>query len=232
LRADESRLTSETSLIRSTLPFVLCTALLTPVAAATAAPELCAAAVAERKLADTFGSVGVLANLRRSNGSIRAVAQDLLAAALEQQRQATPSCPDDCIAGESTIVYKVRPTAYLDADRQRSECRQYERETSASPLRFADQEFESLDALNEWIMDFSRGRGADGKALYSACASNCSPRYTFLIKPRDGTTLTLDTEVICGLARDKKVSEYSLSTALMTNCSAAPNPVTADTRDE
>ncbi len=217
-------------MIRSTLAFVLCTALLTPAAPAAAAPELCAATATQ--LADTFGSVGVLANLRRSDGSIRAVAQDLLAAALEQLRQVTPSCPGGCGAGESTIVYTVRPTAYLDADRQRSECRQYERETSASPLRFADHEFDSLDALNEWIMDFSRGKGADGKALYGACASNCSPRYTFLIKPRDGTTLTLDAEVVCGLARDKKVSEYSLSTALMTNCSAAPTPVTADTREK
>lgn len=219
-------------MIRSTLPFVVCAALLTPAGPAAATPELCTAAATETRLADTFGSVGVLANLRRSDGSIRAVAQDLLAAALERQREAAPSCPGGCTAGESTIVYKVLPTAYLDADRQRSECRQYERDTSASPLRFAGHEFDSLDALNEWIMDFSRGKSADGKALYAACASNCSPRYTFLIKPRDGTTLTLDAEVVCGLARDKKVSEYSLSTALMTNCSATPDPVTAETRDE
>lgn len=220
-------------MIRSTLTFALCTALLNPVgSAAVAAADSCAAAVTETTLTDTFGSVGVLANLRGSDGSIRAVAQDLLAAALEQQRLAIPSCPNGCSGGESTIVYKVLPTAYLNTDRQRSECRQYERETSASPLRFTDHEFDSLDALNEWIMDFSRGKGADGKALYAACASNCSPRYTFLIKPRDGTTLMLDAEVVCGLARDKKETQYSLSTALRTNCSAAPDPAAAGARDE
>ena len=220
-------------MIRSLLPLVLGTALVMPAGpAAVAAPAQCAAAATDTPLGDTFGSVGVLANLRGSNGSIRAVARDLLAAALEQQRRATAACPGGCAGGESTIVYKVLPTAYLDGDRQREECRQYERETSAAPLHFAAHEFDSLAALNEWIMDFSRGKGADGKALYAACASNCSPRYTFLIKPRDGTTLMLETEVVCGLARDKSVTQSRLSTALRTTCSAMPDPATAGTQGE
>ena len=207
---------------------MLCAALLIPAGVAIAATtEVCTAPTTDAKLTDTFGSVGVLANLRGSDGSIRAVAQDLLAAALEQQRIATPSCPTGCTGGEPTIVYRVLPTAYLNKDRQRAECQQNERETSAVPLRFAKHEFNSLDDLNEWIMDFSRGKGDEGKALYAACASNCSPRYTFLIKPRGGNTLMLETEVVCGLARDKKVTQYSLSTALRTYCNAAPLTATA-----
>lgn len=198
-----------------------------PVTAAANA-DSCAAATTETALTDTFGSVGVLANLRGSAGSIRAVARELLAAALEQQRLGTGGCPGDCGVQESAIVYKVLPTAYLDGDRQRSECQRYERETSASPLRFPDREFDSLDALNEWIMDFSRGKGSDGKALYAACASNCSPRYTFIIRPGDGTTLALDADVICGLARDKKESRYRLSTAIRTDCGTSTELTAAD----
>lgn len=215
-------------MIRSTLPLVLSAALLLPAGTTAAgAPDVCAEATADTTLTDTFGSVGTLANLRGSDGSIRAVAQDLLAAALDQQRAAAPSCPSGCAGGETTIIYKVVPTAYLNEDRQRAECRQYERETSADPLRFAKHEFNSLDDLNEWIMDFSRGKGTAGKALYTACASNCSPRYTFLIEAHDDATLALETEVVCGLARDKKVTQYSLSTALRSRCSAAPVPATA-----
>jgi hypothetical protein len=194
---------------------------------AAATPQVCAAATADTTLTESFGSVGMLANLRGSDGSIRAVAKDLLAAALEQQRATTQSCPGGCAGGDPAIVYKVLPTAYLNADRQRAECQQHERATSAEPLRFAKRGFSSLDDLNEWIMDFSRGKGDDGKALYAACASNCSPRYTFLIEPTDGATLMLETEVVCGLARDKKVTQYSLSTALRTACNPAPVPAPA-----
>lgn len=219
-------------MIRLTLSSILCIALLGHAGpAAAAAPLMCAEAT-DAPLADTYGSVGVLANLRGSDGSIRAVAKDLLAAALEQQRVPPQSCADGCAAGEPVIVYKVQPSAYLSEDRQRAECRQYERDTSAEPLRFAKREFASLDDLNKWIMDFSRGKGDDGKVLYAACASNCSPRYTFLIEPRDGARLILETEVVCGLARDKKVSQYSLSTALRSHCNAAPLPATADGHGE
>lgn len=200
--------------------------------AAGAAPAQCAAAVTDTPLTQTSASVGMFANLRGSDGSIRAVAQDLLTAALEQQRGATLQCPGGCTDAATSIVYQVLPTAYLNDNRQRAECQQYERETSANPLRFAVHEFDSLEALNEWIMDFSRGKGADGKALYAACASNCSPRYTFVIKPRGGTRLQLEAEVICGLARDKNVTQYSLSTALRTTCSAPSDNASPGTHDE
>lgn len=177
----------------------------------------CDTQTVDQQLAETFGSVGIFANMRGTPGSIRAVARQLLSAALDAP-PVDAACPIGCGATPATIVYKVHPSAYLDQAKQRQVCQDLERETTKTPLRFSEKRFATVDDLNEWIMDFSRGKGPEGKELYRLCSSNCSPRYTFLIKTPDDGAFYVEPEVVCGLARDRSNKRYSLSTSRRSSC--------------
>jgi hypothetical protein len=178
--------------------------------------DLCATQLPEKHLGEKFASAGMLANLRGSSDSIRAIARELLDAALRGEPQAR--CPKNCGVRDAEVIYRVAPTVFLKSSRQRSECLSLEQQTSASPFQFAAQRFANLDDLNKWLMDFSRGKGTQGKELYRRCSSNCSPRYTFRIGGSRETGFTVVSEVLCGLARDKSEPRYSLSTAMQLHC--------------
>lgn len=178
----------------------------------------CAQNPTDQAMASRFGSVALFANLRSTPDSVRAVAKQMLSQALEKTSTGDVDCPAGCEATQATIVYKVLPTGYLDQAKQRDVCLKYERDTTESPLRFAEKRFNSLDELNQWVTDFSRGRGAEGKELYRLCASNCSPRYTFFIQNNGDQDFRVESEVVCGLARDRKNKRYSLSTSLRSRC--------------
>ncbi len=165
-----------------------------------------------------FGSVALFANLRSTPDSIRAVAKQMLSQALEETSIRTATCPVGCVTEAATIIYKVLPTAFLDQAKQRKVCLEYENDTTETPLRFAEKRFTSLDDLNEWIMNFSRGKGPEGKELYRLCSSNCSPRYTFFINNNSDEDFHVESEVVCGLARDRENKRYSLSTSLRSRC--------------
>ena len=167
-----------------------------------------------------ISTVALMANLRNSAGSVSAVAEELLGSALDPGTWPEPACPDDCELAGREVVYKVLPTVYIEKSRQRPECLRLESETSEQPLHFESQRFATLEEMTKWIMRFSRGKGEDGKALYRECSSNCSPRYTFLIRNVDGGGFVLEPEVVCGLARDKDSTRYSLTTRLRTSCSS------------
>lgn len=179
----------------------------------------CRAPGAEVPLASELGSAGFMLNLAEHPDSIRAVAGRLLQDALSDETDTAtaackPSCPSATVA---EVVYRVAPTAFLVAAEQNDVCVRFERETGHDPLRFGTREFRSVEELNQWIMDFSQGRGDDGRALYARCSSNCSPRYTFLIAEQpDG--YAVKAEVLCGLARDKSNDRYRISTALRRTC--------------
>jgi len=179
----------------------------------------CQAPGAEVPLASELGSAGFMLNLAEHPDSIRAVAGRLLEDALSAETDAAtaackPSCPSVTVA---EVVYRVAPTAFLIAAEQNDVCVRFERETAHDPLRFDAREFRTVEELNQWIMDFSQGRGEDGRALYERCSSNCSPRYTFLIAEQpDG--YAVKAEVLCGLARDKSNDRYRISTALRRTC--------------
>ena len=179
----------------------------------------CQPGIHELPLATATGSVSIIKNMAEDPSSIRAIAGRLLASALHSEATVgNKTCDTACLARQkSEIVYRVAPTAYLAADLQRAECRKFESETSAHPLIFNQREFHSVDELNEWIMAFSQGRGADGRLLYERCSSNCSPRYTFLIAEQN-SSYAVRTEVLCGLARDKSKDAYQVSTAVRRTC--------------
>lgn len=170
-------------------------------------------------LADEMGSVGLMKNLAEHPESMKAVASRLLQDAVENTEFLAPSaCTDGCADDvRAEIVYEVQPIAFLPKDKQQQICLDLEESTSIKPMQFGPNVFPSVDALNKWINDFTRGKGDDGEKLYDACGANCSPRYTFYIG-RNGEELTVKSDVLCGLARDKAEDNYKVSTKIRQTC--------------
>ncbi|MGD9603759.1 MAG: hypothetical protein AB7V59_18270 [Gammaproteobacteria bacterium] len=168
-------------------------------------------------------------NLAEHPKSIRAVATRLLASALDATVfKEPPRCAAGCApARNPQIVYRVAPVSFLPESQQQALCLTLERDTGKHPFAFPSQSFKTVEELNEWVMEFSQGRGEEGRRLYEQCGGNCSPRYTFLIAPAKGG-LQLDTSVVCGLARDRASDEYSVSTAIRSRCEVDSTPLAAE----
>ena len=157
-------------------------------------------------------------NLAEHPKSIRAIAGRQMKDALEKRGQAATG--DACEACAKTrVVYRVAPTVFLPKASQQPVCLTLEQETREHPFTFPDKHFKNVNQLNDWVMQFSQGRGAEGKELYERCSANCSPRYEFLLAP-DAEGIAVSTRVACGLARDRDNEDYEVSTALQTECSA------------
>ena len=61
----------------------------------------------------------------------------------------------------------------------------------------------------------------NGEDLYERCPGMCTPRYTYVIRDAgDDSGLVVDTEVVCGHARDRGDNSYSLEYALRWTCPA------------
>lgn len=165
-------------------------------------------------------------NLAEHPKSIRAVATQLLAEALDSPAIRQPiACAVGCEPAKTpTVVYRVAPLALLPAPEQQALCLNLEADTTAHPLVFPPAEFQTVEQLNAWVMEFSQGRGEQGKQLYAQCGGNCSPRYTFLIA-QGSNGLQVDSSVVCGLARDKNSDDYSVSTAVRRRCEADLTPL-------
>jgi len=161
----------------------------------------------EELVATERGSVGFMKNLAESPDSIKAIADKQLRAAFSADADAT----------EKRVRYRVEPLVFIPTSEQKSRCLVLEKQTQVHPLEFGPQSFESISKLNDWIMDFSRGQGEDGKKLYEQCNLNCSPRYTFDII-KNSTNFNVSTLVHCGLGRDTSSDQYQLSTSIITSC--------------
>lgn len=205
-------------------PFAVLAGLLSVSAAADdllvkTATEECQFSGAEVPLASELGSAGFMQNLAGHPDSIKAIAGRLLGEALSAETDvATSGCKPNCPNGPMTeVIYRVAPIAFLADGEQNQVCRDFEASTSAEPMRFAPPHFKTVDDVNEWIMEFSQGRGDAGRDLYERCSSNCSPRYTFLIA-EESAGYGVKAEVLCGLARDKAKNDYRISTALRRTC--------------
>ena len=160
-------------------------------------------------------------NIAEHPESIRAVAKRLLTKAIAASEfENQPKCGDACDGRSvSEVVYRVEPTVFLAESEQQAMCLTLEDQTKLKPLHFGDKSFESIDKMNDWLMEFSQGRGKDGKSLYTQCGGNCSPRYTFRIS-QEGGQLRVQADVLCGLARDKLSDLYVVSTAIEWRCNA------------
>ena len=175
-------------------------------------------ACGETVIATERGSVGFVKNLAESEDSIRVIADKQLRAALESETSDQLSSPSEL--SNTRIIYRVKPIEFLPKTKQNQICMQLEEETSVTPLKYGPNEFTSVTGLNDWIMSLTRGNGEDGKLLYKQCGSNCSPRYTFSIDAKESNYI-VNTEVLCGLARDTANDLYELSTALVEQSCAS-----------
>lgn len=179
-------------------------------------------------LASEVGSSGIMYNLADHPQSIKAVARRLLDEALARQKELAGdavNCGADCDEDtQPRVVYEVGPLHLLPEQEQKAVCRKLDAQTRDRPFEFATRHFESTSALNEWVMSFSQGRGAEGEELYRRCAANCSPSYQFTIAP-DDQGLQVETRVHCGFARDRSSNDYEVSTALRLECDEASHPV-------
>ncbi len=182
----------------------------------------CPATTPEHPLESREGSAGILYNLAEHPKSIRAVAAKLLSEALDQAVAKNPlACGEGCIPeNQLEVVYRVTPKDFVPKASQQALCLKLETETTRKPLRYPTQEFDSVENLNAWVMEFSQGRGELGKQLYAQCGGNCSPRYEFTIAQGAGG-LRVDTAVVCGLARDTSKESYTVSTAVRQRCKSA-----------
>lgn len=186
----------------------------------------CKPGVADVPIASEVGSAGIMYNIAEHPASIRAVAGRLLNEALDRQKKAASAATacGDCRDDKPRVVYRVGPINLLPKQEQQTVCRKLDAQTRARPFEFPSRHFESISALNDWVMAFSQGRGEEGKELYRRCEANCSPNYQFTIEP-DQAGLQVETRVHCGLARDRDSDDYDVSTALRLECSAPTQPV-------
>ena len=161
-------------------------------------------------IATKTASAGYLSNLTNRAGSIRATSKSMLSDAIETTKSGEPG---------QRIIFKSIPELSKKVDADDYMCDRYEKATTKAPLEFNNKRFASVDALTDWIMDFTQGRGADGKSLYEQCPGNCSPQYTWWIDPVK-SELMVQARVICGPPRDKDSDAYELSISYVEPCKA------------
>ena len=171
----------------------------------------CDASRALPPLATEIASAGFLSNLGNRPDSIRATSKRMLDNAIGTARSD---------ASAQRIVFKSIPELSTEADADDQMCERLEKATTKAPLEFNDKHFASVDELTDWIMDFTRGKGADGKSLYEQCPGKCSPQYTWWIV-LDKTDLLVEARVVCGPPRDRDGDKYHLSIALAGSCPTA-----------
>ena len=156
-------------------------------------------------------TAGFLANAGNSADSIRAISNRMLSSAIEKAKSA---------ASPQRIIFKSIPDLSKKTTSDDQMCERHEAATGNKPLEFGDKRFATADELTDWIMDFTRGKGTEGKALYKQCPGKCSPQYTWWIDPQE-SELLVKARVVCGLPRDRGGNKYQLSIALTAMCPAA-----------
>ena len=171
----------------------------------------CNASPASTPLATETASAGFMANLGNRADSIRAVSKKMLNSAIATARSD---------ASPQRIIFKSIPELSNKTTADDPMCERHEAATRKEPLAFDEKRFMTADDLTDWIMDFTQGKGTEGKLLYKQCPGKCSPQYTWWIEP-DETELLVKARVVCGLPRDRDGNSYRLSIELTAVCPAA-----------
>lgn len=155
-------------------------------------------------------TAGYLANLSNSKGSIRSASGRMLTKAIETAKSSQP---------RQRVIFQSIPELSKKSTSDDQMCQRHEKATAEEPIVFDDKRFASTDELTDWIMEFTRGNGTDGKSLYEQCPGRCSPQYTWWIDPVE-SSLVVKARVVCGMPRDRSSDKYQLSTALTAACPA------------
>jgi len=205
---------------RSTFTAIFALCLFGPTLLAGPGP-VCSSFHADVPIESAEGTSAVWANLRGKPESVRAQSKRLLDAAETRGESASPPeglCPSYCRSpARPQIVFSTTPTDFLEDYSQFDKCEQLLQFTSESPFRFDPLTFETIDELNDWVQEFTRGKGPEGHELYRRCDGKCSPQYVWTISPNE-EKLTVETAVTCGHARDRDVNRYKLASSLRWVC--------------
>ncbi len=200
--------------MRSFIVFFLVNAAFVPTAFATDCSSK------EIPVAKKDASASAWSNLRNNEGSIRYESAQLLGKALADFESLKPPadvCADGCGEPKPTLVFSSIPKKYRSDYSDKEKCTRLETETKAKPYEYRGRSFPTQDEFNSWFSDFSQGKGKDGSDLYERCDGDCSPQYFTNIVPVGGK-LRVDSEVICGQARDKDDNQYVLTFAYRWDC--------------
>lgn len=185
------------------------------------AQQHCASDHVDLPKEQTTASAGLLSNLSKSRGSLRAELSRLLANARKQVAQAKPAgnaCSPGCrAAAPAHILFRVTPNKFLRSYADFDKCEKLLKQTSSQPVRFGPHRARSADELAAWLSDVSQGEGQDGAVLYRRCGGKCSPRYLMDIIP-DADRFVATLEVVCGHARDKADNSYAVASGYRWAC--------------
>ncbi len=174
----------------------------------------CSSYIRDAKIESSLASASMLANAQNKKGSIRFETKEMLNKAetnLANAEKPTDLCPSDCqLPDKPLIVFQSIPNNFLTGYDQQEKCQTLQGETEKTPFTYSEKEFDTMQALENWLSKFSQGKGEDGKNLYERCSGQCSPQYKNIISSQDNK-LILNAEVVCGQARDKKDNNYEIS---------------------
>jgi hypothetical protein len=168
-------------------------------------------------------TAGIFANAMNRSGSLRkesAVVIDSLLDALSSGK--AKSCESPCVNdGSAKIILYTVPKLVKREYSEKEYCARLLSKTTQEPLRYYERSYESREQLQEWVSDFSQGKGKDGEDLYRRCDKSCSPRYQYVItQPKPGY-FSISAEVVCGHARDKSDDMYTIKGSLIQSCGAS-----------
>ncbi len=143
-------------------------------------------------------SAGTWENVRNSPGSLRKESSNLISLGVS-------SAPGAYFSLTTT------PKALLKDSSDQSYCEKKLEESKKKPITFGPRIFKSLEDLQSWVGELSKGSGTDGEKLYDICDKSCSPVYTYNIK-EDLVAKKFEASVsaLCGLPRDKDDNKYNL----------------------
>jgi hypothetical protein len=178
----------------------------------------------EKAIGRVTASAGIFANFWGSEGSVSYESRhafDRIETLVSPLKNYENICPQKCRARSAPSIYfRSTPLVVLGSYPDYAHCEKLYEQTSAHPLVYEVAGVDSLDSIARWIEKFSRGKGADGKDLYSRCDASCSPRYRYLITKQAApdATYSLEAEVVCGHARDQEDNNYDLEYGLRWTC--------------
>lgn len=184
----------------------------------------CSSLEVEKPISSVEASASFFSNTFNRESSIRYQSNLMFTAARERALKEAPPgdpCGDHCdLRSPPAMIFKSTPTNFLADYGEDAQCELLFQKTSRDPLKYSKKLPVSLDALEDWINDFSQGSGAEGRDLYQRCPGKCSPQYTYVIA-KEGEQLNVTARVICGHARDKDEDLYRLSYSFRWGCEEA-----------
>lgn len=168
---------------------------------------------------ETTASAGNFTNMLNQRGSLKYESQQMLKKALNEIKFPDNFCPVGCELPEQPIVlFRSIPTDFLDDYSDKKHCENLFEKTNIDPITYENLAFENLNSFTSWIGEFSQGNGREGRDLYKKCDESCSPQYAYYIQPESKTQVQVNTQVICGHARDKSSDKYNLSYSYLWQC--------------